>query len=143
MRHQANPLTVVVLALIQPKRCIDWGDQVPDRKHCNTLNVHFFTYNVLVLIISMFSMLVPYPHGCHFRLSAQTSNELPSHSACYADNPQGPPYKLPYKGMTSNFHWDIPYSSVPLLTVYNQILLLVHLPLMGFFNSVLPRHCEF
>lgn len=136
---------------MQPKRCIDWGDQVPAMKNfclnCNTLSVHSFTLKVFVLIffnaLLASSIPTPYPHGCHFRLSAQTSNEPPSHSTCYANNLQGSPHKLPYKTLTPNFHWDIQYASVPQLTVYNQIFFLVHLPLIGLFSSILPRYREF
>lgn len=43
-----------------------------------------------------FHMFFTFPNGCHFRFSTQTSNELPSRSACYSDDTQGNPlfYKL-------------------------------------------------
>lgn len=54
---------------MQPKRCIDWGDQVPAMKNfclnCNTLSVHSFTLKVFVLIFSMLSLLLPYQHHTH------------------------------------------------------------------------------
>lgn len=137
---------------MQPKRCIDWGDQVPAMKNfclnCNTLSVHSFTLKVFVLIFSMLSLLLPYQHHTHTDaisafLPRLLANEPPSHSTCYANNLQGYPHKLPYKTLTSNFHWDIPYASVPQLTVYNQIFFLVHLPLIGLFSSILPRYREF
>lgn len=47
------------------------------------------------------------------------------------------PHELPHKSTASSFHWETPYSPALLLTVYNQILVLFHLPLMGFFKHVI------
>lgn len=48
------------------------------------------------VLVFHFHMFFTFPNGCHFRFSTQTSNELPSRSACYSDDTQGNPlfYKL-------------------------------------------------
>lgn len=83
------------------------------------------------------SRFFSYPHRCYFCLSSKTFNELSSVSSSYSDNSQGPPHELPHKSTASSFHWETPYSPASLLTVYNQICLLLYLPLMGFFKHVL------
>lgn len=43
------------------------------------------------VLVLHFHMFFTFPNGCHFRFSTQTSNELPSRSACYSDDTQGNP----------------------------------------------------
>lgn len=104
--------------------------------NCNTLNVYKRSQKVLLLNSLLFSFF-SYPHRCYFCLSSKTFNELSSVSSSYSDNSQGPPHELPHKSTASSFHWETPYSPASLLTVYNQICLLLYLPLMGFFKHVL------
>lgn len=75
------------------QRCSGWVIKSGIRNHSairlvSVLQTHWFIHQHQVLVLHFPFLLTfpPYPHVCHFRLSVQTSNELPSPSACYSDN---------------------------------------------------------